>query len=41
MILASNGIEIPEYWYHDALLKNNFGFTVAMLQAFCGIIPPK
>ena len=32
MILASKGIiDIPDYWCHDNMLKNNKGETVAMI----------
>ena len=31
MILAVRGLEIPECWHHDPLLKNNYGYTVALL----------
>ena len=41
MILADNSIEIPREWYHDALVSNNYGQTVAMIYATNGMIPPK
>ena len=41
MILALNGVDIPQEWYHDPELKNIYGQTVAMIYAKNGIVPPE
>ena len=41
MILAINNITIPKEWEHDSTIKNDYGYTVALLQAKSGKIPPK
>ena len=38
---AKNGLIAPKYWNHDSNLKNNDGYTVAMLLANKGVVPPK
>ena len=39
MKLANWGIDIPEYWKHDKLLRNKDGQTIAIIQSSRGIIP--
>ena len=41
MLLARNGIDPPEEWWHDPELKDHEGMTVAMLLARNGIDPPE
>ena len=41
MILAINNINIPKEWEHISELKNKYGYTVALLYASKGLIPPK
>lgn len=41
MILAMLNKEIPDEWYHDPILQNINGDTVAILMAKNGIIPPQ
>ena len=31
MTLAVKNIEIPDQWKHDPLIRNNYGYTVALL----------
>ena len=40
MILTLNKLNIPKCWYHDPLLKDCYGDTVAMKFAKKKIIPP-
>lgn len=40
MILAENGIEPPKEWYHESLITDNSGKTVAMyIACYCCKIP--
>ena len=39
MLLASKKLNIPQYCYHDPIIKNSYGSTVAMCIAWNGIIP--
>ena len=41
MILAANGLKVPEYLYHDPNIKNKYGYTVALYMARTGTIPDK
>ena len=41
MILAANGLKVPEYLYHDPDIKNKYGYTVALYMARNGTIPDK
>ena len=41
MIYAKNGLIALKHWYHDSNLKNNEEYTVAIILAHKGIIPPK
>ena len=41
MIYARYGIISPKEWEHDPNLTNKNSYTVAMILAFKGIIPPK
>ena len=31
MILAYNNIDIPKQWHHDPNIRNEYGYTVAMI----------
>ena len=39
MHMAYNRIIPPKEWYHDPLLRNDYGETVGLVLAFHGIIP--
>ena len=41
MILAANGLKVPEYLYHDPNIKNKYGYTVALYMARTGVVPDK
>lgn len=41
MILACNGLHIPEEWEHDPNIRNKYGYTVALYYARGGKIPSK
>ena len=41
MILAYNNIDIPKEWEHDPTLRNNYGYTVAMILAMVNAEIPK
>ena len=40
MLLAHEGV-IPQEWHHSPTLRDEDGYTVAILLAHRGIIPPK
>ena len=40
MLLALNNKEIPNQWKHNELVKNKHLYTVAMIYAKNGHIPP-
>ncbi len=41
MYLTWKKITAPKEYYHDPIMTDMFGYTVAILLALNGIIPPK
>lgn len=39
MILASHNIAIPEKWYHNKFMTNNYNLTIAEILSGSDIIP--